>query len=131
MYITPFYAAVLALLYIALSFRTIRMRRRLRIGIGDAGNKQMLRAMRVHANFAEYAPFALLLIFMFESAGAYGWLVHLLCVCLIAGRLSHAFGVREVAEDYRYRVLGMALTFVSLIGSATGLIILYGQHVAS
>ncbi|MGE3601570.1 MAG: nitroreductase family deazaflavin-dependent oxidoreductase [Dehalococcoidia bacterium] len=36
------YAALLALLFIALSVRTIRLRRRLRIAVGDAGSAQML-----------------------------------------------------------------------------------------
>ena len=69
MNITPFYAAILALLFFALSVRTLRLRRKLQIVIGDAGNPHMLRAMRVHANFAEYAPFTLLLAFMLELQG--------------------------------------------------------------
>ena len=36
--VTSFYAALLALLFVALSVRTLRLRRRLRIAIGDAGN---------------------------------------------------------------------------------------------
>jgi len=70
MKILPVYAALLALLFVFLSVRTIRMRRRLRIGIGDAENPVMLRAMRVHANFAEYVPMGLLLAFFVETSGA-------------------------------------------------------------
>ena len=51
--VIPFYATALALFFFALSVRTLRLRRDLRIGIGDAGNETMLRAIRVHANFAE------------------------------------------------------------------------------
>jgi len=65
------------------------------IAIGDAGNPQMLRAMRVHANFAEYAPFTLRLAFMFELQGAHYLLVHALCICLLVGRISHAHGVSK------------------------------------
>ena len=54
--IIPIYAALLALLFLALSVRTLRLRRRLNISVGDAGNTKMLRAMRAHANFAEYVP---------------------------------------------------------------------------
>ena len=60
--IIPLYAALLALLFIALSVRTLRLRRHLKIAVGDAGNTQMLRAMRAHANFAEYVPMCLLLL---------------------------------------------------------------------
>lgn len=48
MRIVPLYAALLALLFVGLSLQTLRMRRRLRIAVGDAGNLAMLRAMRVH-----------------------------------------------------------------------------------
>ena len=122
MYITPVYAAFLALLFFALSVRTLRLRRILRISVGDANNPHMLRAMRVHSNFAEYTPYALLLIFMLELSGGFIWLVHGLCICLIFGRLSHAFGVSKISENYRYRVFGMAMTFTALVGAAACLI---------
>lgn len=57
----PLYASMLALLFVALSVRTLRLRHRLNIGIGDAGNREMLRAMRVHPTFAEYVAFTVLL----------------------------------------------------------------------
>ena len=55
MHILPFYAALLGLLFFYLSIRTIGLRRKLKIGVGAKDNEEMLRAMRVHANFAEYA----------------------------------------------------------------------------
>jgi hypothetical protein len=120
--IAPGYAAVLALLFIALSVRTLRLRRRLRIAVGDGGDARMLRAMRVHANFAEYVPLSLLLIYMLESAGGPSALVHALCLGLLVGRLSHAYGVSRSSEDLRYRVFGMAMTFTALGGSALALL---------
>ncbi len=63
MNITILYAALLAILFVVLSIRTIRLRRSLKIGVGDAGNYKMLRAIRVHSNFSEYVPLAVLLIF--------------------------------------------------------------------
>ncbi len=70
MLVTPIYAAVLALVFVGLSVRTIRLRRRARIAVGDGGDPRLARAMRVHTNFAEYVPLALLLIYFAESAGA-------------------------------------------------------------
>jgi uncharacterized membrane protein YecN with MAPEG domain len=118
MRIVPIYAAVLALLFVALSVRTLRMRRSLRIAIGDAGNESLLRAMRVHANFAEYVPLALLLIFFAETGGARPAMVHTLCACLVVGRLSHAIGVSRAPENFRFRVAGVALTFVAILSSS-------------
>ena len=114
MQILPFYAAVFALFFIALSIRTLRLRRRLRIAIGDSGDERMLRAMRVHSNFAEYVPFTLLLVLLAETQGANLLLIHGVCLCLLVGRVSHAVGVSQTNEDYRYRVLGMALTFTAI-----------------
>ena len=118
MHIVPLYAALLALLFVGLSVRTLRLRRGLKIAIGDAGNNTMLRAMRVHANFAEYVPLSLLLIFFVEAAGARTLLVHFLCLCLLVGRASHAYGVSQARENYKFRVAGMALTFIALISAS-------------
>ena len=124
MNITPFYAAILALLFLMLSVRTLRLRRRLQIPIGDAANPQMLRAMRVHANFAEYVPFTLLLTFMLEVQDTPVLLVHVLCACLLVGRISHAYGVSREPENFRFRVFGMAMTFTALSGSALSILAL-------
>lgn len=80
MYILPFYAALLVLLFVVLSIRTLRLRRSLKIGVGDGGNPQMLRAMRVHSNFAEYDPLALLMVYLVEGRGAYPVFVHALAL---------------------------------------------------
>jgi uncharacterized protein len=128
MHVLPLYAALFALLYVGLSVRTLRLRRTLRIAIGDSGNEMMLRAMRVHSNFAEYVPFSLLLILLVEMQAASPVLVHALCLCLLVGRLSHAFGVSQIKENYRYRVFGMVLTFTTLVASAMYLTFAYVHY---
>jgi uncharacterized membrane protein YecN with MAPEG domain len=122
MYLSPLYAALLSLLFIGLSVRTVRLRRRLGIPIGERGSAEMLRAMRVHANFAEYVPLALLLILMLEFQGASAYIVNLLGLVLLGGRAVHAFGVSREPEDYRFRVFGMAMTF-SVIGMAAAFLL--------
>lgn len=123
--ITPLYASLLGLLYFALSVRTLLVRRKLQVAVGDGGSKELLRAMRVHGNFAEYAPISLLLLLMLELVGASRLLLHVLCACLVLGRLAHAYGVAKIREDYRYRVFGMAMTFTALVGAAVGLLAHY------
>jgi len=119
----PIYAALLAVLFVYLSVRTIRARRSLGIGLGHAESPVMLRAIRVHANFAEYVPFALLLIFLVETAGANSWVVHALGASLLVARLSHAYGVSQQAENFKFRVFGMATTFTVLLLSAAYLLV--------
>ncbi len=123
--ITSLYAALLSLLFIALSIRTIGLRRKLRIAIGDAGDATMLRAMRVHANFSEYVPLCLLMIYFVELYGFASWMVNALGICLLAGRLSHAYGVSETREVFTYRIAGMGMTFTVLATSAV--LLLYAQ----
>ena len=64
--------------------------------------------MRVHANFAEYAPFALLLMALAESLAPPHHLMHLVGLTLVAGRLLHAYGLSQTPQILRYRVLGDA-----------------------
>ena len=119
----PLYAALLAILFIALSVRALRLRRHLKIAVGDAGNTQMLRAMRAHANFAEYVPMCLLLLALVELHGGRNpWVLHGLGLTLLAGRLSHAWGVSQVHENYRFRVFGMVMTFTTLAACAVFLL---------
>jgi len=124
-FITSFYAALLGLLFFALSAQTVRARRRLQIAIGDRGDKQLLRAIRVHANFTEYVPITLLLLFVFEFEGGSTILVHLLGLCLLFGRIAHAYGVSKTDEDFRFRAAGMVLTFAALVGSSLCLLIAF------
>lgn len=123
--IVPFYAALLALILLALSFRTLRLRHKLRIGIGHGNDPQMERAMRVHANFCEYVPISLLLLFFLETLTGSGWWIHALCLALLAGRAIHAFGVSQVEENYQLRVAGMALTFTAFLSAALGIFLTY------
>ena len=124
-HIVSLYAGLLALLFVGLSVRTLLMRRRLRIAIGDAGNESMLRAMRVHSNFAEYVPLSLLLIYFAEATGAGPGLLHGLGICVVMGRISHAFGVSQIKEKYAFRVAGMAMTFTPLIVVSVRLLAAY------
>jgi uncharacterized membrane protein YecN with MAPEG domain len=127
--IVSLYAALLALLFVGLSIRTLRMRRRLRIPVGDGGNQVMVRAMRVHANFAEYVPLSLLLIHLVEQNGASAPFLHFLGLCILAGRISHAVGVSRVDEQYAYRVFGMALTFTPIVAASIRLLLFYADRI--
>ncbi len=114
MAITAFYAALLALFFVFLSFRVIGWRRLKSVELGHGEDSQLLRRMRVHANFAEYVPFTLLLMAMAESMTAPRPLIHVAGLILIAGRLMHAYGLSQTPHILRYRVGGMMLTFTTL-----------------
>jgi len=112
--ITAFYAALLAVLFLVLSVRVIGWRRESRVEFGHGEDSELLRCMRVHANFAEYVPFTLLLMALAESMAPPHVLLHVAGLLLVAGRLLHAYGVSQFPPVMRYRVYGMWLTFVAL-----------------
>jgi hypothetical protein len=114
MTITAFYAALLAALFLLLSIRVIGWRRMQRVELGDGENRELLRRMRVHANFAEYVPFTLLLMALAESMAPPRPLLHLVGLILVAGRILHAYGLSQTPQILRYRVWGMSLTFTAL-----------------
>ena len=115
--VTAFYAALLAGLFVFLSVRVIAQRREARVEVGSGDSPELLRRMRVHANFAEYVPFALLLIAFAESLKAPSIELHVLGLALLAGRLIHAYGLSQTPHILRYRILGTATTF-GVIGIA-------------
>jgi uncharacterized membrane protein YecN with MAPEG domain len=117
------YAAILGFVFVALSLRVIRLRRSGQIALGSGGQPLLRKAIRAHANFAEYVPMALLLIALAESQGVWPSVIHGLALSLLAGRLLHAYGVSQLQENFRYRVSGMVLTFTA-IGSASLLLLL-------
>ena len=104
------YAALLTLLFVALSVRVIGRRRGSGVALGSGGDAVLERRLRVHGNFAEYTPLGLLLLVLTEASGYDAALVHGLGLALLAGRAVHAFGVSRTPEDFRLRVAGMALT---------------------
>jgi uncharacterized membrane protein YecN with MAPEG domain len=123
MHITALYAALLTLLYLYLSVRVIGRRRAIRVALGDGGDRSLLRRQRVHANFAEYVPLALILMALAEAQGLPHWMLQALGLGLLAGRLVHAYGVSGEPERLAARSAGMGLTFTVLaLGAAANLV---------
>jgi uncharacterized protein len=124
MAVTPIYAALLAILFVVLSVRVIQVRRSLKVAIGAGGHPALERAMRVQANFAEYTPLALILLAFCEMKGAPSLVIVLFGAALLAGRVSHAWGVSQAEEDLRFRMVGMMLTFTVIGLMAATLLVL-------
>ena len=114
MQITAFYAALMAVLFLYLSVRVIGWRRDRRVEFGHGEDIELLRRTRVHANFAEYVPFVLVLMALAESMQPPDLLLHVAGVLLVVGRVIHAYGVSQSPPIMRYRVYGMWLTFASM-----------------
>lgn len=113
--ITAFYASLLAFLFLLLSARVIAQRREAGVEIGVGESRELLRRSRVHANFAEYAPLALLMLAFAESLKAPQPVLHALGVALLAGRVVHAYALSQSPHNLRLRIAGMWLT-LAVIG---------------
>ncbi|TLU64089.1 glutathione S-transferase [Thalassotalea litorea] len=113
--ITGFYAGILALLYIALSFKVIGLRRRLKIGLGDGGDKELSKAIRVHGNFVEYVPFALLLLAILEINNGSQFVMHALGGALVTCRFLHAIGIAKSSGKSWQRFVGVLGTFLAML----------------
>lgn len=117
-WITALYAGLLGLLYLALSVNVIRYRGQHRVSLGDGDDPVLRRQIRAHANFAEYAPLALILMALAELGGLPTWLIHLTGLLLLAGRLAHAWCFVLSRHNPPLRVAGMALTFSALLAGS-------------
>jgi uncharacterized membrane protein YecN with MAPEG domain len=91
------------------------LRRKNKVGLGSGGNEDLERAIRAQGNFAEYVPFGLILLACLELNGAVWWLVAILGITLIIGRLIHAIGINTPPPDFSKRVLGMKFTLITLM----------------
>ena len=120
--VIPIYATLLALFFVYLSARTIGVRRKAKISIGDGGDSEMLRAMRMHANFSEYTPITLLLLALLELQGGNFWVLHCLGILFVAARLSHAYGISSAQAPGKFRVAGMVGTFTTIVIAAVMLL---------
>lgn len=115
--ITLTIAGAAALLHIWLSVRVSRLRRPLKIGVGDGGNETLARRMRAHGNYAENMPIMLILLGLIElAAGSSLWLWGA-AILFILARIAHAFGMDRPGAN-PLRVGGIALSWAVLLGMA-------------
>jgi uncharacterized membrane protein YecN with MAPEG domain len=117
--VTLLTAGLCGLLYFILSLRVVQVRRSAGVALGDGGDNELLQRIRAHANFAEYVPFCLVLIFAIENSldisPPWLWGAGLL---LVAVRAMHAIGMAKGGGNV-WRVIGTAGTWTVLVGLST------------
>jgi hypothetical protein len=122
-FVVPFYAAIFALLYIGLSIRVIARRGATRVSLGSGGDPALERAIRIHANFIEYVPLALILLMAMEMQHGSRYLLHILCLLLLVGRICHFLALSRENTANPLRGVGVGLTVLVLAVAAIILII--------
>lgn len=121
--ITAFYAALAGLMLLALAGLVVRARWRYRTSLGVGSEPGMERSVRVHANFVEYVPLALVLMLLAELNGVAGTWLHGAGVLLLASRALHATGLSRTSGRSFGRFYGTAGTWLTLL--ALSLVLLY------
>jgi uncharacterized membrane protein YecN with MAPEG domain len=116
--VSPIYIGLSALLLIVLSAQVMRLRGKHRVGVGDGGQADLQLAIRVQGNFVEYVPIALLLLLCVDLVGDSKWIVHVLGLSLLVGRVLHAYGLSRSAGESFGRAAGTVLTLLVLIAGA-------------
>ena len=116
--ITALYASILALIVIALAVNVTVHRVKLRVPLGDSGNAQMRRMIRLHGNAAEYIPFAVLLMAIYELNAGWHTALHVIGIALIAGRVIQTWGMWATDMTNIGRQIGQSLTWLSVAALA-------------
>lgn len=109
------YVGLFGILLIILSLRVSFIRRDARVALGDGDNEVLRRRIRAQGNFIEFVPMALLLLALAEHTGLGSLFIHLLGIVLLAGRISHAYGICQTNEVFIFRMVGTLAT-LTVIG---------------
>jgi uncharacterized protein len=124
---SAFFAAILGLLGALLTANVIVNRVRARVDAGDGGVARLAQAIRAHANFAEQAPLALIVIGLAEASGARALVIQLLGVALLAARLASAYGLnRSLAQSPLRQFGGGVSVLVAIAAAVVALLALAG-----
>lgn len=113
--ITSLYASLLAILYFKISIDTVRARRRFKISLGTGENNELLKYVSAHSNFSAYTPMLLILTFLLETSEQFPpFVIYIIASVFTLGRLLHYLGMTAEKMNFKLRVPGMAMTFMSL-----------------
>lgn len=112
--LTALYAAILALIIVALGINVTVHRVKLQVSLGDGGNPQMRRMIRLHGNAVEYLPLALILMALYELNGGIHWALHVIGIALVAGRVIQTAAMWGNDLPKPGRGIGQVLTWGSI-----------------
>lgn len=116
--ITLLYAGLCALLVLILAARVVRWRMQHRIGLGDGGDTELLRRVRVHGNAIEYLPLCLILLGGMELNGYPAPIIHGFGLALVFSRVAHAWGLSRSSGVSAGRFAGTLVTWLLMLAMA-------------
>jgi uncharacterized protein len=115
--ITALYAALNALLNVALALQIIRLRLTERVSLGTGESKKLLNAVRMHGNNSEYVPLALIMLLVCELCGGKSVPLHVFGGSLFVGRIMHVIGIPRRPPNI-FRAGGVTLTLLVILAAS-------------
>ena len=92
-------AAATAVINLWLAFRIVPTRVKDKVLVGDNDDPRLRSRMRAHANFAEYAPFVLILMGLIELAGGSAMGLWVAGIAFVLARVAHGLGMDRTTSN--------------------------------
>lgn len=123
--ITALYGSIMMIFALALSAKAGSFRGKSGISVlhGDPINMELAQRVRVHQNFLEYVPMAIILMGLLEINGGNTIFLHVFGVVLIIARYAHAIGLKHDNMGHTGRIIGAGGT--ALMSAAAALYMLW------
>ena len=118
--VTALAAAICGLMLIFMMFKVIGQRVRTETMFGASEDEKMKMVRGAHANLAENAPIALILMALLEMAQAHHWTLTGLAALFLLARVLHIYGMyqHEGSGNLRFRQIGVMGSTLSIIAMA-------------
>ena len=117
------YAGFNILVLFVLSLAVVRARITHKVMLGDGGNPAVLRAVRAHANAAEYIPASIAGLAIFALLDPTPlWSVHAIGAALTVGRIAHGIGLSQTEGRSAGRAIGTLLSWIVILALGVGLV---------
>jgi uncharacterized membrane protein YecN with MAPEG domain len=111
---TILYAGIFGLIYVYLSIQVTLLRAKYQVWFGDGKRRDLLKAIRIHGNFAEFVPFTLFLLYISELVGGRSWILHTLGAIFLISRILLILALRKDGPSPE-RLVGILLTWAVIL----------------
>ena len=115
--VTATAAAALGLLQTVLSVFVSSRRRKINVGIGDGGDKELVARIRAHGNLTENVPIFLILLALIETSARWTSALPWIAAIFVGVRIFHAFGMARPSPNV-WRVAGAGGSLVIVFALA-------------
>ena len=116
--VTALYAAIFAFWLCYLTLQVVKQRKAYQVGYGDGGINDLQVARSAHSNAIDTIPISLILLALLEINSGQLWMIHVLGIALLFGRVLHGRAI--LAQQLKNRILGMQITLMVIILAALG-----------